>query len=112
MYSKSRKNITNIFKCLQDILFNKFNSKTIFWYNKKTYQPDFSADRSLSIDAINAAYLSGISFVLEDIITGIEGQDYIHLNTLERICIEHYNAYKSGYNKTQGNKSNDVITIR
>ncbi len=61
------------------------------------------------VDAVNAAYLSGISFVLEDVVTGVEGQDYIHLDTLERMCIEYYNAYHLGYNKTRGNTSHDIV---
>lgn len=47
--------------------------------------------------------------MLEDIITGIEGQDYIHLDTLERMCIDKYNAFETGYNKTQGNRKNEMI---
>ncbi len=60
-------------------------------------------------DAVGKAYELGMKFILEDVIIGLEGQEYIHLDTLEKTCIQYYQAKTFGYNKTQGNSSHDVI---
>ena len=60
-------------------------------------------------DDVGLAYANGETFVIEDIIVGIKGQDFIHLDTLEKICIEIYSAKTTGYNKTKGNSSHDIL---